>query len=76
MKFAITLQQADDGSWWVQVPELPGCFSWGETRDAAARNACEAIEGHIEALQEVGEEIPDGFRGEIAVDIVEVADSR
>jgi predicted RNase H-like HicB family nuclease len=75
MKFGITLQRGEDGSWWVQVPELPGCFSWGETRADAARNAREAIEGHIEALQAVGEDAPCDPRGPISVEVVEVADS-
>ncbi len=75
MKYVIAMEQCSDGSWSVIVPNLPGCFSWGPTRPEAARNAREAIEGHIEALREIGEPIPDGFEGEIAVEIVDLARS-
>src|ERR1700738_1949247 len=69
MKYVIVMEQGEDGSWWVQVPSLPGCFSWGSTPEDAARNAREAIEGHIEALRAVGEEIPDGLDGNLLADI-------
>jgi len=71
MKFVIVMQQAEDGSWWVRVPDLPGCFSWGATREDAARNACEAIQGHIEVMREFGDPVPDGLD---ASDVVEIAD--
>lgn len=42
----------------VIVPELPGCFSQGITLDEAMANAKEAIECHLEAMAEDGEELP------------------
>ncbi len=42
----------------VIVPELPGCFTQGNDLEEALSNAKEAIECHIEALMEDGEEIP------------------
>lgn len=33
----------DDGAYSVQVPDLDGCFSWGETVNEALSNAQEAI---------------------------------
>jgi predicted RNase H-like HicB family nuclease len=76
MKYVIVKEQADDGSWWVRVPELPGCFSWGATPQDAARNAREAIQGHIAVLREFGDPVPDGFDGDREVEIVDVADAR
>lgn len=72
MRYFLSLEQGNDGSWWVTVLNLPGCFSWGETHEEAARNACEGIEGHLEALQEVGEPLPEGADGVIDVEIVQV----
>lgn len=40
------------------VPELPGCFSQGRTVEEALSNAKEAMECHLEALVQDGEEIP------------------
>ena len=76
MKYVIVIEQAEDGSWCVQVPELPGCFSWGETREDAARNAREAIEGHIAVLRDFGDPVPDGLEGNPVAQIVEVVEAR
>ena len=42
----------------VLVPELPGCFSQGATLEEALSNAKEAIECHLEAMIQDGEDIP------------------
>jgi len=76
MKFVIVIQPAEDGSWWVRVPELPGCFSAGATREEAAENAREAIEGHIAVLRQFGDPVPDGLEGDSVAEIVEVLEAR
>jgi predicted RNase H-like HicB family nuclease len=42
----------------VVVPDLPGCFSAGDTLDEAMANAEEAIELWIETALETGVDIP------------------
>ena len=42
----------------VVVPDIPGCFSAGETFDEALANAREAVEIHLESLAEHCEPIP------------------
>ncbi|HEY0393467.1 MAG TPA: type II toxin-antitoxin system HicB family antitoxin [Candidatus Elarobacter sp.] len=76
MKFVIVMEQDADGWWWVRVPQLPGCFSAGVTRDEAVRNAREAITGHIEVLREFGDPVPEGMEGHEVVEIVDVAGAR
>jgi len=71
MTYAIALERGADGSWWVEVLDLPGCFSWGDTREEAAENAYEAIESHLAALRDVGEPLPSGADDGIEVRIVE-----
>ena len=51
-------EQAPDGGWGAYIPDLPGCASWGATRDDLIRNVKEAIEGHIEALAGDGDPVP------------------
>lgn len=41
------------------VPDLPGCVSTGRTREEIERNIREAIEGHLQVMQEYGESIPE-----------------
>jgi predicted RNase H-like HicB family nuclease len=76
MKYEIVKEQADDGSWWVHVLELPGCFSWGETPEAAARNAREAIAGHLGVLRDFGDPVPAGFEDDQVIEVVDIADAR
>jgi predicted RNase H-like HicB family nuclease len=71
MTYAIALERGADGTWWVEVLDLPGCFSCGETREEAAENAHEAIESHLAALRDAGEPLPSGAGGAIGVRIVD-----
>lgn len=49
----------DDGAYSVSVPALPGCVTWGSTLDDAMRSAQDAIAGHIAALRDTGQDIPE-----------------
>ncbi len=50
MKYEIILENEEDGRFSAHVPSLPGCHSWGETREEAITNTREAIEGYLEVL--------------------------
>jgi antitoxin HicB len=56
--YTIVLETEKDGGFVVSVPALPGCFTQGESRSDALRNAKEAITAYIEELRARGEEIP------------------
>ena len=59
MKFPIAIEPGDETTaFGVVVPDLPGCFSAGDTLEAAYANAAEAIELWIEAALDAGEAIP------------------
>jgi predicted RNase H-like HicB family nuclease len=45
-------------SWGASVPDLPGCIAVGSTRDEVEALIREAIEFHLEGLQEEGLPIP------------------
>ncbi len=59
MRFPIVVHKDEGSSYGVTVPDLPGCFSGGETLDEALTASQEAILSHIETLLMVGEEIPE-----------------
>ena len=52
------LAPEDGGGYLATVPDLPGCTTDGETREAAARNVGDAIEAWIEEARALGREIP------------------
>ena len=59
MKFIIAIEPGTDTSaWGVAVPDLPGCFSAGDTLDEAMANARQAIDPHVEIMIEDGAPIP------------------
>lgn len=48
----------DEGSvYGVNVPDIKGVHSWGESIEGALKNVKEAITGHIETLLELGEPV-------------------
>ena len=59
MKFPIAIEPATKNTaWGVVVPDLPGCFSAGDTAEDAFANAVEAIEAHCEILAADNVDIP------------------
>lgn len=59
MKFVIAIEPGDTAhAFGVVVPDLPGCFSAGDTLDEAIEMAHEAIDLHCETLIEDGGEVP------------------
>lgn len=59
MRYPIAIERGDAvHAYGVAVPDLPGCFSAGDTLDEALANAEEAILLHLEALVDGGEAPP------------------
>ncbi len=58
MNFLIVIHKDADSDYGVTVPDLPGCFSAGETLDEALAMAKEAIELHLEGLIAEGLPVP------------------
>lgn len=58
MRYPIVIHKDKDSDYGVIVPDLPGCFSAGDTADEALSNAIEAIECHIEGMLADGEPVP------------------
>lgn len=58
MRFPVVLHSDDGVRFGVTVPDLPGCFSSGDTFDAALDSVLEAIDLHLEGLTEEGGDIP------------------
>ena len=49
----------EDGGYLAYFPTLPGCHTWGETFEAAVRNAEEALAVYIETLIVNGDPVPE-----------------
>ena len=90
MRYVVVIHKDPGSSYGVTVPDLPGCFSGGDTLDDAFDNAREAIGDHIETLIMDGQPIPeqapleahrangdyrDGLWGFVDVDLLKLSES-
>ena len=58
MRYPVVIHKDKSSDYGVTVPDLPGCFSAGETMEDAMVQVVEAIECHLEGLLFDGEQIP------------------
>jgi predicted RNase H-like HicB family nuclease len=59
MRYPIAIEAGDDAhAFGVVVPDLPGCFSAGDTLDEAIANSKEAILLYLDALLDNGQAFP------------------
>ncbi len=58
MRYAVVIEKAE-GNYSAYVPDLPGCVSVGDTIEEVKKNIQEAIEFHLEGMQEDGLPIPE-----------------
>lgn len=59
MLYPLAIEKVSDG-YVVAVPDVPGCYSAGDTLEEALLNSRQAIESHLELLVQDGVEIPQG----------------
>ena len=58
MRYPVVVHKDPDSDYGVTVPDLPGCFTAGDTVNDAIVQAVESIECHIEGLVLDGKTIP------------------
>ena len=49
--FNVIARPAEEGGYWAEVIELPGCVSQGETKEELMHNIMEAIQACLEAYE-------------------------
>ncbi len=57
-KYLVIIEQGKE-SFGAYVPDLPGCVAVGETQEEVEKLIKEAIQLHIEAMKEDGEQVPE-----------------
>ena len=59
MRYPVVIHKDKSSDYGVTMPDLPGCFSAGETMEDALTQAVEAIECHLEGVLFEGGTIPE-----------------
>jgi predicted RNase H-like HicB family nuclease len=57
MRYMVVVEHGPT-SWGAHAPDLPGCMAVGESREEVLRLIREAIEFHIDGLQQDGLPVP------------------
>ncbi|MCC7474020.1 MAG: type II toxin-antitoxin system HicB family antitoxin [Pirellulales bacterium] len=57
MRYLVMIRRTGTG-YSVDVPDLPGCVATGTTVEHSRQMIAEAIEMHLELMQQAGESIP------------------
>jgi antitoxin HicB len=63
--FLAELLQEEDGRWSAGVPSLPGCATWGSSKEEALRNLRDAVAAYVRDVQNAGGEIPKEASAEV-----------
>jgi len=45
MKLKVVIHKSEEGSYWAEVPAIPGCATQGDSFDELLSNIYEAVEG-------------------------------
>ena len=56
--FQVELVHEKDGRWSAGIPKLPGCATWGYTKEEALSNIQDAAEAYLIDVKKAGKEIP------------------
>ncbi len=54
--YTVAVFDAEEGGYWAEVTDLPGCVAQGETLDELRANLHEAIAAWLETRRELGDE--------------------
>ena len=49
MQVTVHVYRAEEGSYWAEMPDYPGCYTQAETMDELQENVREAVQCYIEA---------------------------
>ena len=66
----IIREDEEDGGFWAEVPDLPGCFGQGGSFIECVSSISDGVETHLAAMLADGRSIPQG--GKVVADDGEV----
>ncbi|MCM1106544.1 MAG: type II toxin-antitoxin system HicB family antitoxin [Blautia sp.] len=58
LTYLAVLEPGEDGGYSISFPDLPGCFSYGDSLEEAQSMAAEAVSLHVYGMEQDGEAIP------------------
>ena len=59
LKYPFVIREEEDGTYFIEYPDLPGCFSCGDTIDEVIKMGEDAKRGWIDIALQDGDKIPE-----------------
>ena len=66
--FEAIVEEQEEGGYVASVPDLPGLWTQGDTRDEAIAMVKDAVAGYLETLEELGMALPRPHREKITIE--------
>ena len=63
----VELSQDEDGRWGAEIPSLPGCATWGYSKEEALETLREAAQAYLEVLSDNHQPLPREDREEVRI---------
>ncbi len=57
LKFTAFVRKEESKDYWLDIPDLPGCISYGKTIEEAKTNFKDALDMHLEDMREEGQQL-------------------
>ena len=58
-EYVVIYERGEDGGWGAYLPDLPGVFALGDSREEVEANMEEALAAHVEVMEEQGMPLPE-----------------
>ena len=65
--FRVEVEQEEDGRWSAEIPVLPGCATWGYTREEALEALKEGAQAYLEVMAEHNDPLPQEAEEEVRI---------
>ena len=58
-EYVVVCEQAEDGGWGAYLPDVPGVYALGATRDEVAARIQEALDAYADEMRRLGRRVPE-----------------
>ena len=65
--FRVEVEQEEDGRWSAEIPTLPGCATWGYTKEEALEALKEGAQAYLEVMAEHNDPLPQEAEEEVRI---------
>ena len=65
--FRVELEQDEDGRWGAEIPSMPGCATWGCSKEEALETLREATQAYLKVPSDSHQPLPRKDREDVRI---------